>query len=627
MSWLASIPAAMLGFFAAGLGWARLLRAPAPWVAAFFFSLASLFIVVFVCAMLGVPILLQWVAGGMAIPAAIPWLVMRGRDRASDGAEGASAAPISIIASIGDAARSAWRAYVAHDRGDRVLLAAAGLLAAIFAVKAALLPLTGWDTMFRWDFLALRMLETGSLSYYPPATAADFRVYFYVDSISPLVALGNWLLYASCGEPVPRATALFVTPQFVLALVLAYRLAALVGGSTRAGVLAAVILASTPMYLRAVHIGQETGLTALAALATLYYLHCEEREGSAGVTVVAGVAAGVGALAREYGCVLLPVGLALLLARRASPRRLVAFAAAFSLVAAPWYLRTWARTGNPFYSIDVAGLFTVNPVYQQIMLESRRQLGLTTFDAGRIEQLLAGVALRSTIPLLIGTAAALWLLRRAWWLALTAVLFVMIWGYSVGVTQGGVIYSTRVLSVTWAMLSVAAGVGLSQLPRSRGWRMAVNSVVIVAVGWAVLIVAVLPMDPQGLPADRWVAAMGRTQTPPRPERHMAEAIVRKAPPGLRILTDNMYLHAALVGTTVDAVPYWSPEVRFLFEQGIDPLEARRRLRDLGITAVAWADDNIHQKALEQSPLLGQDRARWRRVMEFGPTVIYVLPPP
>ena len=58
----------------------------------------------------------------------------------------------------------------------------------VVVVRTALYPLRGPDTAFRWEGLAVAMLQHQSLAFYPPVTAADYAVYLYADGIPPLVA-------------------------------------------------------------------------------------------------------------------------------------------------------------------------------------------------------------------------------------------------------------------------------------------------------------------------------------------------------------------------------------------------------------------------------------------------------
>ena len=158
----------------------------------------------------------------------------------------------------------------------------------------------GGDTPFRWDFLARQLLAYGKFDFYPPLTPADFRTYFFVDGIPPLVSFTHWWLYASAGRHLPALTSVFVAAQFVCTLAFTYGAASAVF-SRRAGVLAAAILAASPLYFRSVVQGQETGLTALSIAATIYFVVIARQPDDLPAMVSAGLAAALCALSREYG--------------------------------------------------------------------------------------------------------------------------------------------------------------------------------------------------------------------------------------------------------------------------------------------------------------------------------------
>src|SRR5206468_12640493 len=120
---------------------------------------------------------------------------------------------------------------------------------------------------------------------------------------------------ASAGRHLPSLISIFVAAQFACTLAFTYGAASAVF-SRRAGVLAAAILAATPLYFRSVVLGQETGLTALAIAATIYFV-------VTGSMVSAGLAAALCALSREYGWIAVIAGVIALLWRRQPLKQVV----------------------------------------------------------------------------------------------------------------------------------------------------------------------------------------------------------------------------------------------------------------------------------------------------------------
>ncbi|HEX3876996.1 MAG TPA: hypothetical protein VHW24_08420, partial [Bryobacteraceae bacterium] len=99
-------------------------------------------------------------------------------------------------------------------RLEQVLLWSVALACTVVLARAAIAPLTGYDTIFRWDFLARRILALGNFTFYPPLQLGDFRSYFYPDGIPPLVSFAYWWLYAATGKYLPVITCLWVAAQF-----------------------------------------------------------------------------------------------------------------------------------------------------------------------------------------------------------------------------------------------------------------------------------------------------------------------------------------------------------------------------------------------------------------------------
>src|SRR5262249_47549813 len=132
--------------------------------------------------------------------------------------------------------------WTAHER---LLLVAVATGAVLFA-RSATAPLLGFDALFRWDYLARKILTLHRFGFYPRLPPADFRQYFYVDGIPPMASIGHWWLYASVGEHLPVLISLFVAAEFACTLAFAYGTAAALG-SRRTGILAAAILAACPL--------------------------------------------------------------------------------------------------------------------------------------------------------------------------------------------------------------------------------------------------------------------------------------------------------------------------------------------------------------------------------------------
>jgi hypothetical protein len=631
---------------AAGLvapGWlaARLLgwRAAWAWAAAVPLSMLFLLCGVELFDALGVPLRLgpmaAWVLAGNAALAFALWKwpahEISGADHRSAGAENETAAPPA------NSPAERWQTWL--------LLGGVVLVVALAVWRGLLAPLSGFDTTFRWDFLARVMLREESLAFYPPRTAAEFGLYFHPDGFAPLVSVGYWWVYLVCslaGPPPADAVMPMVIAQYASALALAGGLAAQVAGARRAGVLAVVLLAATPLFFRAVLIGQETGLTAIGLAGMLLALL--RTEGGAQGTralVLAGLFASVVGLAREYGPALVAVGVLALLWRQflgqpnasdetgqpfdqikapgfaRSWRALLIFGGVAALLLAPWHIRNWLRDGNPLYGHSLGGLFPVNATAAALMEKYHELFGFARYDSeawrGLREQLFRELGL----VLLLGVPAAGWLARRAGWLFAGAALGGALFVVSVPYTSGGAGYALRVLSPALVLLAVAAAAGLARVTRGPARAWLATGALLAAMGWAAFYSAVFPLNVAQfakhtpLSEKTGVAisevARSREKTPPLDwKKYFAALNATPAPPGAfeqavltdpqlarafkrgtRVLTENAYAHAALAnaGRGCDLVPVWSPEVAFLFDPALDATEQRRRLRAAGITVL------------------------------------------
>lgn len=191
----------LIGLFLPGFFVAKYLRHPLWWASAFPISLLVLFHGVFWVGVFRAPITLWTVLPGLiAVSAAAAWLGRR------------SPLPAAETKPVPQP----------FPRQDLLLILSSAFIAVVLLVRSAIAPSIGGDTIFRWDFLAQKLLALGKFDFYPPLTPADFRTYFFVDGIPPLVSFANWWLYASAGRYLPSLVSLFVTAQFACTLAFVY---------------------------------------------------------------------------------------------------------------------------------------------------------------------------------------------------------------------------------------------------------------------------------------------------------------------------------------------------------------------------------------------------------------------
>lgn len=576
-------------------GWllARSARLPLPALAGFFGGVLLLFILVLVASACGLPL--------SAGTVGLPWIVFTALAfRVHSRRRGVPANPGSEPAGTG------WH--------DWPLLLPLVPITAVVVYRACAQPLFGVDTIFRWNFLAEQMLAQRSLAFYPPVSPADFALYSWPDGIAPVVSTLYFWIYTFAGGARPTLTAPVVILQFVLLVVAAYALGRRYF-SSRAGAFGVALLAGSPLVAWATAMGQETGLTALAAIGLLLYLPRAQAEESPAVVFAAGLAAGIGALAREYGLALPLFGLALGVARRLSPRSLWLFTTTAALAALPWYLRNWHRTGNPLYDLSVGGLFPTNPIHGLLNDCFQRAFGWSHLPP----EAPALVAVNGFVGL-AGLAAGLILLRRsAPALLAAAALVIAIWIASVGYTAAGFSYSLRVLSPALVLGAVLGGAVLARLVPGRRFLVGVTCGLTLFAVDAALRTLVLPANVYRIPAARWLAT-GAALHDYHARPVYAEIARRAGPSRLLVLGPN----ALLTRQGARTAPLWSPEVRFVFDSALTPGEITRRLRAAGFGFVLLNTGAVNECFLAHSPYFRDPAGLLTPVWSDGDMVLLQL---
>jgi hypothetical protein len=494
-------------------------------------------------------------------------------------------------------------------------------LAAV-ALRAVVEPLSGYDNVFRWDFLARQMLRTGTLAYYPPVSAADFNRYGWGDGIPPLVPVLNLWSYLSAGATTAVATAPRVVAEAVLLGVAVFRLSRRLWGEA-AGWPALAVLATSSLFLWGVALGQETGLTALTLVAMFLFIEEGALDGRRSSLFWAGLAAGAGAICRDYTLVWPLIGFGAL----AWHGRLRSGGWLFGLtafaVAAPWYLRNWVHTGNPLYGHDVGGRFPSNPVLAELLRISweffsiRNNVGMIPFGVG---------ALAVTAGVLLALAA--WSARGKWRtdghvLAGIAVVGAL-WIWNVCQAAGGWIYASRVLTPALALGAVLAGGGLARLA-GRLAPVAAAGLIVVSAD-AARRSLYLPQDPfvnpVALGGSHW-RDFGRIVADRY--HHPAWRILVSEAAGKGIVVDDPSFHAIFAEQGARVIPLMSPEVNFLFDESQPLAGAIGRLRRAGIRFLILSENSPLTAQLMANHRFFQDLRRGQKpVFTFSGEEIYDL---
>jgi hypothetical protein len=443
-------------------------------------------------------------------------------------------------------------------------------------------PLTGLDTSWRWNLLATQLLEHGHYAFYPPRSAEDFGSYFFSDGIPPMTSVLYFWTYAATGSTDIRLTVIPVALQYSLILYAVFALGRQVGGGLRAGAMSLWIAVLSPGLFLSVYIGQETGLTALSLVATLLFAVSIRRHSTSLDWTSAAAAAALGALSREYGGAFLVCGLICILWRGVPRATAVRYATLGVILLAPWYLRNIVLTGNPFYSMQVIGL-PVNSIHSQLMQAIVNVTPL--FDAERTPEALRALAIYAPVPVLALILVSWRDWRRRGYLTVCGIIVVLLWAYSVPRTNGGILYSLRVLSPAFAVFSVVAGCACASFAKGprRRLPLAVAWTGASAAALCCTLVLPLPLWFTKVPAPSDFMRLARI---PPPSFVDYSELTEHLGDGAVVISDSNFLFAHILRTeaNVKAIPFWSPEVDLCY-QGQPPDVTVAELRNRGVTHI------------------------------------------
>lgn len=611
---LRAAPSFVIGFFVPGFLLCQLLLPShhrGRWVvligSSFLLSLVLLAQLIFWCAVVGMPLrgAYLWPMMGVLIALLGAAAYRNGRKR--------------------DMGTLPAEPLVATPEYPKTLIVLAIIVGALLLWRSILWPLAGPDTAVRWDYLATRILRYDSINYYPPIRAEDFNYYFYVDGIPPTVAFSYWWLYEAVGRRVPQLTAFLVTAQLGVILIFVFALARTMD-SARAGAFAVAAMISSSLVVWAIGIGQETGLTALGLVAMIYFLAEARSAGAEGWRwmILAGFAAALGALAREYGWAYLAIGVVAIVWMRLDWRMAAVFLGTAILLAAPWYVRNFIRTGNPLYNSRFAGLY-VNSIHAGIMDSYRESMGISQWTVGDWIDVVGLLFKDGLIQMTVGLAAAMWMIRRWGFLLVACVIVTGLWLLSVGYTVGGWSYSMRVMSPVMALLSVSAGILLARVSMKgvAAYRVCAGVLIVVSV-WGVMVAA---FHPYTFSLSAWRSAPAIFVSTPPAVPNWTATVHEKLPAVTCVLTDNPYVAVSLEEHLIPVVPIWSPQVDFLLDESLPPLAARERLRAMGIRHIVAQNQLNLRYLVKRIRLYREDDKNWRLVHEVpGEAWILELPP-
>jgi len=208
-----------------------------------------------------------------------------------------------------------------------------------------------------------------------------------------------------------------------------------------------------------------------------------------------------------------------------------------------------------------------------------------------------------------------------------SILIVMlIWIYSIGYTCGGIFYSMRVLSPMIVLLSIAGAGLLLRIPQAK-WKTVCLSALLGTLAWGIYLDLCIPVKTYK-PQMKDIAkiAFGKME----PAGSNVFALAEKLPQNAKVLSDSALLHAAFMSAqqekrrNIDFMPFWSPEVSFLFKENCSFAEACSRLKSLGFKYVLYSKDSYNNVFLERYVFFREYRVHSRMVSEDQGFIIFEL---
>jgi hypothetical protein len=593
------IPGAVL-FLLPGWILGRMFRTPFAWVTAFLGSAALLFNLFLLLDALRLP--LNLVTVGCSFAAVTGALALWATRRRT---------PLAVP----------WRP-VEFPRGVEWIWLVPPILALVsIAGRDLIEPLSGNDNSFRWDYLARLVLTHHSLASYPPFRMEDFDLYSWCDGIPPLVPFLNYLIYAISGSVAPGLITLRAVGESLLLGSLTYRFGRDLWGKA-AGWASVAVLGSCTLLVWGLAIEQETGLTAIALVAMIFFLQHPGggKDEGHGLVAWAGVASGVGAISREYGLYFVILGAVLVLARRGA-RNLARFLLPAIAVAAPWYLRNWLKTGNPVFPA-LGRFFPTNGVHVEIMGDISNFWGFRSspFPLGEVPlELMATCG----AVLVLGGAGLVLLKFRGRGILPAVLMVTALWVFSMPLTAGGWSYSMRVLLPALALGSVLAG-----------WVGAAGKRVRVA---GAILLGILSLDaarrswflpdfpfttPWTLSFSEWRAL--RAQSDRQSSGNVWTVLVKVAGSGF-IAVDSPMPFVAVMDAGGHPTPFTSPRFAPALDPKLSVEEAAARLRALNVRFVTFSVRNpVVNKLVQRHATLRELARAYAPVAEINGLLIFDL---
>jgi hypothetical protein len=492
-------------------------------------------------------------------------------------------------------------------------------------LRGYLRPLISPDAVFRWNFLPRLMIAFGRFSFYPPYTAEDYKFYYFSEGIPPLIQFTYFWLYTSFSAVDKHLTAFITLIQYSFTIFLVFKSSERIFSSQRAAWISSLVFISSSLTFFSFYLGQETGMTALSTAAVLFYaVEFRYHKSKISAIIPLAVAASLGGLSREYGIIIIFCGI-LFLYMRKTPYRYILFFTVLSIIfTAPWYIRSWIITGNPFYCNIIASIFPVNSVHAGIFKVYSEKLGLILNYQHYLHIFFRTLLIYAPLYIILTVIIIFSKIKYKNYFIFASVVISVLWVYSITQTNGGIFYSMRVLSTVGVLISVMSGGVYKRLYKKKFNFKLQATFVCFFIIWGMYINFTSHYLPWKIPVKDWWSAGFTPAEDNRKLIHKYFSVINKHS---RVLSDCAFYHAELVLNNkkgIDMVAVWSPEVRYLFSQQCSFEKGVAFLKKHNIKYVLYFKE-LNRFYLEKFPFFAEYRKKSKLLAAGSDAELYQLP--
>ena len=456
--------------------------------------------------------------------------------------------------------------------------------------------------MFRWEFLAKQIITETNFSFYPASD--NFTKYFYTDSMPVLVHSTYLYAYLSSGSQNPLFTMLNVIFQLIAIGMIIFAIVHRDQDDANKAWIAVLFCMGSGVLVWGTAMNQDTGYTALSIAAILYFALAEKI--SCKSIIILAIVSSLGGLAREYGLAFILFTGLVLIVRKVSMKQLMVFITVSFVLTAPWYIRTWYLTQNPFYNINLFSIFPLNDVQAKLMGILADNVKYNSM--GTVSRIIYGAGDKFVLLLILLVLALAKARKRDLLIYLAVLMMSALWFISLFSTYM-TDYSLRVLTPLCPLIIVL-------FFRQSHNEKFIKFLVPIAACLALYNAFIFPQNIEVL------TRPGFSQSFKKFERRSQFQALFQWKKELTILTENPFIFSeSQEYANINVVPVWDPRLKSLFLGDVD--KPIHKLEECGINAIMLFKDSYFNVIYNKGIFL--EMRNWEIILETDRWVLYGLP--